>query len=143
MKNYKKYLKKLNNYAETCGINVYHKELVNTMGEFIPSKRSINLQKDMTHEETLAVFLHELGHFLDQMINPDFTNSPRLNNAYLKINNTDKKLTKIQHHYILKSEEQAWEYGRSIGNKLKIPLGQWYDREMTEGLKYYKSLKTT
>lgn len=143
IKNYTTYYNKLLAYAELCGVKVYFAELKDNeqgkdMGEYLYKNRSINLNKKMTEKETLAVLLHELGHFMDDKINPKSRSTER---AYEKLNN-NKKLTPHQRELIIRCERVAWEYGEGLAKKFKIPLGSWFYNELQAGMSNYYSLKT-
>lgn len=142
IKNYDIYYNKLIDYANLCNVRVYFADLKGTedeldMGEYLWLSRQINLNNKLTQKETLAVLLHELGHFMDHKLNP---RSKSTEQAYNKLAE-DKLLTRRQKELIVKCEKTAWEMGRGLASKLGIPLGDWFDLEMMTGLSGYHSLK--
>ncbi len=139
LKNYKIYFNKLLKYADMCGVKVYHDKLEDSDGEYNPNNRSISLLSNGGEALEIAVFLHELGHFYDQMLDPKFNFSVTLNDAYKKISE-NKKLTKRQRVAILKCEKNAWSHGEAIANKLGIKLGKWFYAEKDRSMKIYEEL---
>lgn len=144
LKNYHKYLNILLDYAKLCKVTIWTKSLKNEYtGEFVPSGRFINLSDDLDDSEEIATILHELGHFYDQQADEDFNNNFQLNRAYNRMHRLGDKatFTKKEKQMILECEARAWNHGRVIAKKFKIPLGSWYDAEELAGLSEYQSLK--
>lgn len=147
LKNYNLYLKRLLDYSKLAKVVVWDKPMAkpnddsNYLGEYLTRGRVINLESTLTQKETLAVLLHELGHFLDEMLNPEKANNKNLLSAYQKFF-VNKPMTPKQKLLILECETTAWNYGKGLAKKLKIPLGDWYEKEMMCGLAEYNAIKT-
>ncbi len=141
LKNYNKYLKLLLEYAKLCRVEVYENELEDADGDYY--KRVINLDKKLSQSSEIAVLLHELGHFLDEMVNPVLNERPELNRAYEIFNDPlfMGEMTYKQRKALIACEKRAWVYGKVIAKKLKIKLGSWYDKEMRAGMSCYKAVK--
>lgn len=143
IKNYDIYFNKLLDFAKLCEVKVYFTELKETeeekdLGEYLYTARSINLNSSMTEKETIAILLHELGHFIDHKFNKRSLSTER---AYDRLNN-NLAITPKQKELIVACERKAWEYGRGIAKMFNIPLGTWFEVEYLAGLSGYQSLKT-
>lgn len=135
LKNHSRYLEKINAYAEAVGVNIEYSH-IDSEGSFSPSRRRININPDLSDSEEIAVLLHEFGHFLDDSIlhlKPDH----ELNIAYGRVYQGDP--TAHQSALVLECEKRAWEYGKVVAKKLRIPLGKWYVECRQYCLKEYKS----
>lgn len=138
IKNFNVYYNKLLDYAKLMSITIYfHK--IEDQGTFF--NRTIYLDKTLNEKQILAVLLHELGHFIDEMINPKRYISKRAVQAYTLLAK-NKEMTQLQKQNILIIEKAACEYGKVLAKKLKIKTGSWYKKEMDELINTYKSIKT-
>lgn len=147
IKNYNIYLNKLLDYCKLVNVVVYDAKLKNDKddsyftGEYRTRGRVIKLEESLTQKETLAVLLHEIGHFIDEMFDPEKANHKNLLSAYQKFF-SNKPMTHKQKLLIIDCETTAWNYGRVLAKKLKIPVGDWFEKEMMAGLAEYNSIKT-
>ena len=134
LKNYSKYLKKIELYAKAIGIKIEYKTEYDD-GAYIPSKRKIRLDPDLSPTRDIAVLLHELGHALDDhLINKKY--SIAINAAYRALEND--RQTMNQRALILECEYRAWRYAKVLAKKLQIPLGSWFFSVKNEYLKEYR-----
>lgn len=136
LRRYEDYLTKLQHYAAACDIEIEYR-LEPSDGLYIPSQRKVVLDKDLEPGEEIATLLHELGHMLDDALQEPDSN---LNRAYQAVYR--KKPTINQRRLVLECEQRAWDCGRGIAKKLRIPLGKWYDREMQDALQSYRDTET-
>ena len=137
LKYHHKYLLRLELYAKAIGIKLQWVE--NDDGsEFIPSRNKIKLSANLSDAEEIAIFLHELGHTLDDTLVYGSMQA-RLSNAYIAY--YDNKATKSQSKRVMQCEKRAWHYGRFIAKRCGIRLGKWYDIVRNECLKSYRDGK--
>lgn len=124
LKNYEEYRNKILFYAKAMGIKMEFKD-VDCGGQYMPSRRRIQIDKDLTQVEEIGVMLHELGHALDDHLIaiPGFTSIDR---AYRAVYN--KKYSPNQLRIVVECEKRAWKYGKVIAKMLNIRLGKWYDK---------------
>lgn len=122
LKHYDKYLNKLTVFANSLGYYVVYR-LEESDGLFVPSNRRIVLDKELSEANTVAVFLHELGHAFQHY----FKHIKKAEYARLERAYTAKRPTKAQEKLTLAYEKEAWEIGKLIAAVLKIKLGTWYD----------------
>ncbi len=134
---YQDYLQRLKDYADLCGIRVIYHDLDGDDGAYYG--RTIELRDSLEDTEEVAVFLHELGHFIHES-KTRYKASKRLNRAYDKFNR-GTPLTRHQKALILVCERRAWVEGASLARQLKIPRGQWFQKEMRAGLSAYRVAK--
>lgn len=132
LKNYGQYLQKIKNYAKALNIKVEWREEEEN-GAYIPTRRAIVLDPDMTDSETIAVFLHELGHATEFA-----AYTPKIDKFTDKAYSA-KRPTRRQQRRIMDCERTAWNYGRVIAKKLRIRLGKWYDEHERDALNSYKT----
>ena len=143
LRNYQKYLNKLLDQSAMWEVTVYSAALKSNLGEYVSGKRVINLEETMDQSEEIAVLLHELGHFLDDMEDPGFNNGKILLAAYGVINVKEENavLSRKAKALVIECERRAWAKGRVLAKKLKIPLGSWYDVEELAGIAEYSAIK--
>lgn len=132
------YLGKIYQYADAVDIRIEVKASADD-GVYLPARRKIVIDKDLDPSEEVAILLHELGHALDDALAKK-SMEKRVDSAYKAI--YAKKPTRKQRDFVMGCELRAWEYGRGIAKKLRIPLGKWYDRVRDESLKSYRETET-
>lgn len=137
LKNYKKHLNKLVTLANSFGVTVEFKPELDD-GIYIPSKRKIRIDDDMTQTETIATLLHEIGHLLDDVANVD-VNVTSMSKAYKAV--YYGRPTKLQKVVVVNCEIRAWLIGSALAKNLKINLGSWYDVHMASALNSYLDVK--
>jgi hypothetical protein len=130
LKHYDTYLQSLELYAEASGLTVEYGEM-DSPGVYVPSRRKIRIDPDLSQSKEIAVFLHELGHSIDPSITAKATEK-KLDGAHYA-----NKASKRQSALVLACEERAWANARDIAKKLRIPLGKWFDNEETDCLNGY------
>jgi hypothetical protein len=134
LKHYDLYLKKIRLYCQTVRTKI---EFCNVDGDgaWVPARRLIRVDPELTEPHIIAVLLHELGHLLDDtlMTKAKFR---EIDKAYGKLYSTrpapNRKKT------IYRTEVRAWEYGRVVAKILGIRLGLWYNNVRADCLKGYK-----
>ena len=134
-KNYIKYRKVLTSYAKAIKIRIVYAPDAGD-GSYIPARRKIRIDPDLTESSQIATILHELGHVLDDAVVPPGNVRNKIQAAYGRI--YTKNFTKQQRQVVLRCEKRAWNYGRAIASILNIKLGQWYDKEEKEALDAYR-----
>lgn len=136
LKNYELYVKNIRLFCKSIRLRLQF-SAADGDGAYLPARRIIRVDPELSESETIAVLLHELGHVLDDtMLNKArFRDVTR---AYTNLNQ-ERPLTSVQRRTIIRTEERAWEYGRVVAKILGIPLGRWYDKKMAYCLKAYKS----
>lgn len=139
MKNFNKYYNILLKYCETCRIKVYTRSNFNN-AFYSPKKRMIVFDDKQPPKRVLAWFIHELGHFEDDLVLDGIdefyaTIASKIDNAEL--------LYKKEVEFFYKIEERAWDSGRLLAEKkLLIPCGKWFDKEKKVALdNYLKEMK--
>jgi hypothetical protein len=132
-----RYKKSIINFAKVFRIRILIKENVEGEGEYLEGVNWINVDDDLTDQETIATMLHELGHAMDFLFNPSMTGS-QSEKAYEKF--YTEKHSKSQRQLVLGAENRAWDNGKVIAQRLKIPLGTWYLREKQISMKNYRSV---
>lgn len=134
LKRYSDFIDKITAYAEAVGIKIEYSQR-DAEGSYTPSRRVVNVNPDLTDSEEIAVLLHEFGHFLDNTL-LDLDGDHPLEIAY---RNTYKGTASLlESILVIECENRAWDYGRVIAKKLRIPLGKWYDEVREECLEGYK-----
>jgi hypothetical protein len=131
--NFEAYLAKLLAYAKACEIKVIYRDEP-CDGVYQPSRRTIIIDKDLPESTEIATLLHELGHAEDDAFLDEFTLA-RLEKLYRKVYRV--KLSKRDLAQVLECERRAWQFGRAIAKKLRIPLGKWFEAEEDEALTAY------
>lgn len=132
--NYDHYLDKLKLYASACEITVEYKEEPGE-GIYIPKRRTLRIDPNLEESSVIAIFLHELGHSLDDSLTqPKY--EKKLDKAY---NAMYRKEAGAKHRaLIMECEQRAWGFARGLAKKLRIPLGKWFDREEEDALQSYR-----
>lgn len=132
---YEDYLRRLRAYARGIRVRLTFSCEAASEGVWVPNKRAVRVDSDLTEAQTIAVILHELGHVLDDTL---ITGKQFriVNRAYAKY--YDLRCSKKQRQLVKYAEVRAWEYGRVIAKILGIRLGKWYDKESKACLKSYK-----
>lgn len=136
LKNFDKYLQKLELYARAINIKIEYKEEAGD-GIYIPTLRKIRIDPDLEDSTTIATFLHELGHHQDDLTENNMHKSS-LHRAYENV--YAEKPTVHQVKLVLECETKAWKQAELIASKLKIKLGKWFYSEKTSALKGYKDV---
>ncbi len=131
--NYDDYLDKLKCYIKACELTLEYRDEP-CDGVWIPARRTIAIDKDLQESTEIAIILHELGHSLD-----DAMASPKVANAYSRAYTAfyANRLTKKQRQHILTCEQTAWNNGRALATRLRIPLGKWFSDEEAACLKSF------
>ncbi len=138
LKNFDIYKDKLLQYVEACSLTIAYRE-EDGDARYVPSRRKIYLDRDLSESTEIACLLHEIGHSMDDTLSAKSLEK-KIDRAYYAAYN--KKPTTLQKELVVGCEERAWVYGRSIAKRLKIPLGKWFDREESDALKSYRDLET-
>jgi hypothetical protein len=135
LKNYLKYMEKLEHYAETLGLRIISRE-ESSEGAYNHNNSTIVIDPDLSESKEIAVLLHELGHAMDYHL----TNkklSPKIWSAYhYVLGDTPPSQDKLE--TVMAAEVRAWENGAVIAKRLKIPLGKWYASERKSALLNYR-----
>lgn len=136
LKNYDRYLQKLLNFSKALKIKVIYKE-VDGEAAYLPSKRQIKIDPNLSESVELACFLHELGHLLDDTLSTKSI-AKAISRAYGTF--YKNKASKFQKEIVIDSEVRAWIYGRAVAKILGIKLGTWYDKEQKSAVKSYRKI---
>lgn len=134
IKYFEKYQDKLKYFAKAVGIKIEYTD-IDGEGCYLPSRNIIRLDPDNSESREIAVTLHELGHSMDLDILRK-KSSKILDEAYRAVycrRPTDKQLS-----LILLAERRAWEHGKLIAKRLRIPLGTWYGKIRAQNLRSYR-----
>lgn len=142
LRNYKSYMKKIKAYAKLCQVRVVFRSDVDCTGVYYPQQRTVVVDKDLDEPAKISTLLHELGHFMDDLRTPLNHFSNRFHNDGRTAIEEDRHLTMLQKKRILKLEKEAWKNGRAIARQLKIPLGQWFDKDEKSALNSYYAIRT-
>lgn len=134
LKKYDEYFDSLETYLMASGMELVFSEEVTGLGEFVPSLRRIVIDENLEDSTEIAVLLHELGHQFDDALK-DPKQMKKLDKAFPAF--YKGKANKKQKKLVIECETRAWEYGKGIAKKLRIPLGKWYEQEKVEALKEY------
>lgn len=130
-------MRALKRHARSLNITVQFDEDFECV--WIPRIRTIRIESGLSQSDTIACFLHELGHVIDDLSRYDEKERAKVEIAYGMINNA-KKYKKYA-AVVCQVEENAWRIGRSVANFLKIELGVWYDDAHDYYISTYTSLK--
>lgn len=136
LKNYEKYLRKLETYAETMGIRIISREEP-CDGTYHPNNSTIVIDPDLSDSCEIATLLHELGHAMDYQLNNKKL-SPKIWHAYEKLFDGAHNINQLE--TVIEAEIRAWENGSLIAKRLKIPLGKWYAYERKTALTNYRKV---
>lgn len=139
LRKHEEYLEKIFQYCSAVEISVVYR-LEPSDGVYMPSRRQIVLDKDLEPHEEVATLLHELGHAMDDSLTSGTPQYKKLERAYRVI--YDKRPTKRQKELVHETEVRAWEYGKGIAKKLRIPLGKWYGAVRDEALLSYSEIQS-
>ena len=134
LKNYEKYLSKIEFYAKAIGIKIEYAEEPSE-GAYIPARHKVRIDTDLSESSEIATLLHELGHEMDDTLTVPVYKLERAYEATYK-----DKPTKAQLKLVLECERKAWYYGKVIAAKLKIKLGKWYDECEKNAIAGYKGI---
>lgn len=141
LKNYKTYLNQIKRYARLCNVKIVFKKEVDGVGEYIPNRRQVVLEKGLSQSEIISTLLHEFGHFIDDYRNPENNLNNRYHNDGRTAIEQDRELTVQQKKKILKIEKEAWKNGRALARQLNIPLGNWFYRDEKSALNSYYAMR--
>lgn len=130
---YKLYVKYIQLYAKAIHMRLEF-SAYDGDGAYVPSRRLIRVDPELSEAATIAVLLHELGHVLDDTL----MSKKRFREVERAYKNLDTPRYKKHKKAILRTERRAWEYGRVIAKILGIPLGKWYDKARDCRIKAYK-----
>ena len=106
-----------------------------TYGEFSFRNRTVYLNKKLEGFPKIAIFLHELGHFMDELV-PHKSNEIDAYNKYME----GKSLTPKQRSVVIACEVRAWDNAQKIATALKIPRGKWLDKERKLALRFSRNI---
>jgi hypothetical protein len=140
LKNYQLYLQRIELYAQVLDVGIEYRVHPQD-GAFVPTRRKVVIDPDLSETDTLATLLHELGHFLDDTILRDNPSMGKLSEAYYAV--YGDKYTNSQLEIVVKCEERAWDYGEVIAKQLKIKLGKWYTDNKKDAIRSYRTTKKT
>jgi len=133
--NYQNYLEKLLLFAQSKKIKVIYPSRMGDIGYYDPEKRSIGLDPLLSKQEEIAVFLHELGHAIDDSLRFGSELEKKLDKVYRRYY-ANKRINKKEMKLIRNCEHRAWRYAKSIAKMLNISLGKWFyvvKKECLEG----------
>lgn len=139
MKNTNTYFNKLIDYCKAVGIDVYTKKDLNNA--FYVSVRRIYLDESFKDSLLIAVLLHEIGHFEDELL----TSNKKLEELYARAAekcDKDISMNKKEFDCLIGCETRAWQMAEVLARKLKIPLGKWFYKHRDSALLTYFSAKT-
>ena len=136
LRNYNKYLDSLLLYAKAHNISVAFKEVPGD-GQYVPAKREIQIDNDMSQSSVISTILHELGHALDDSISWKKPNS-YLGKAYDAVYSITGSPTAKQLEAVIACEKRAWDMGEVIAKQCKIKLGKWYFKGKLSALNNYR-----
>lgn len=134
LKYYSEYIDRIIAYIEAHNMKLEYKVHDNE-GTYIPAKRLIRIDPDMSDSQEIATLLHELGHTLDDSIVQGKMESRicLAYNAFYK-----NKASRSQKDLVIETETRAWRYGKVVAKNLRIRLGKWYDKEAEDALATYR-----
>jgi hypothetical protein len=133
---YETYLKSIRLYCRAIQLKLEF-SAADGDGAYVPSRRIIRVDPELSEASTIAVLLHELGHVLDDTTikKAKFREVER---AYTRLHKAPHRLSPVHSKTIIRTERRAWEYGRVVAKILGIPIGRWYDKTMAGCIKAYK-----
>ena len=134
LKNFDIYLDKLKLYAEACEIEIVYRDVPGD-GAYIPTKRRINIDKDLPESTEIATLSHEMGHAMDDTLY-DKRSMKILDKAFPAY--YAGTATEAQKQAVIECERRAWVFARGIAKKLRIPLGKWFTNEESEAMSAYR-----
>lgn len=134
LKNYDKYLQKIELYAKASDIKIVYGE-EDGEGSYSPQHRRIKIDTGLRQSHEIAVLLHELGHSMDDSLQHKFEESA-LSAAYGAM--YSDRSSEEQNCLILKCEKRAWRMARGIAKLLRIPLGLGFFEAKNYCLQHYR-----
>ena len=137
LKHYKTYKKKLIKLCSALSIQLISHEEVDESA-YIPSKKKILIEGDMSQSEVIGTLLHEIGHVLHDMTGRSIRHTEKEWNAYGFI--YTKNVYKEEVMLVLGVEESAWKIGEQVAKMLGIPLGAWYHDLKAQCLDSYREI---
>lgn len=133
LKNYDTYLMKLKRFAKINRISVVWRESASD-AEWVPSKRQVKLDKELSQAEIIAAFLHELGHSMDDTLTGKHEKAiSKSYDSYYANKHSRKQWQTVRHH-----EVEAWRFAKLIAKMVGIPLGKWFSDYKRECLRSYR-----
>jgi hypothetical protein len=136
LKHYGLYMRRLRAFARAQGYKIEYRDQ-DECGWHISQSRTIAIKDNMEQSEEIAVLLHELGHMEDDALKRlDPKEIKKIDRAYGAAEM--KCATRRQVEIMIECETRAWQHGKAIASRLKIPLGKWFDREMEEAIDLYR-----
>lgn len=133
LKHYNRYIKKLTMLSNLLGLEVIFRT-VDCDGYFSSAKSVIVIDPAMGQSNTVAVFLHELGHAFQFYFGSHHAGN-KLERAY---NKSRKVVTEHDLQLIVSYEAEAWDYGADIAKALNIKTGKWFPATKRIYLDYYR-----
>jgi hypothetical protein len=135
IKNYRLYIQRLEKYAKSVNIRVVRSQQDGD-GEYDTQNSVLYIDPDLDEDDELSTFIHELGHAFDYMLSHKKL-SPKIWRAYEKV--YYKKPNQEELDTVVEAEVRAWEIGKLVARRLKIPLGKWYAKARKSSLLNYRS----
>ncbi len=136
MTKYEDYLFKIKILAKALQVNVEWRTNPSD-GSWLPSRRAIVIDPDLSETETLSTLLHELGHVIDDSVMRE-KNAAVVAKSYAVVYTKHYSTNDVS--VVVAAEIRAWNYGAAIAKNLGIRTGKWYDKFAREELSYYKKL---
>lgn len=140
LKNHSTYFNKILDYAKSVGIDIiFYTKLNNAY--YQPYGKKIYIDPEIKGSDQIAILLHELGHFEDEVFTSDKKVELLYQRAAYKCDE-DIPLSKREFNCLIGCELNAWNHGAIIAKKLKIPTGKWYKKIQDKSIATYFETKT-
>lgn len=106
-------------------------------GAWLATRRMIKIDPDLSHVDTLATLLHELGHAVDDsvVLKKDMAIVGAAYGTIYTEFYSSKDVT-----LVVLSEIRAWNYGAALAKILGINVGKWYTKIRVKAIRDYKKL---
>lgn len=140
LKNHLTYYNKILDYAKSIGVEVFFYHKLNN-AYYQSYGKKIYIDPDFKEADQIAILLHELGHFEDEIFTSDKKVEKLYERAAIKCDE-DIPLSKREFNCLINCELNAWIHGAIIAKKLKIPLGKWYKKIQDKSMVSYFNCKT-
>lgn len=134
LKGFVGYKSRLELYAMAVGIRIEYTEHEDESA-YVPSRSMIKLHDGLSNSEEIAIFLHELGHAMDDAFR-NRVEEQSLSRAYVAV--YEKRSTEGQDALVYECERRAWRFGKAIAKRCRIRTGKWYDKVRNECLACYR-----
>ncbi|MBX2986711.1 MAG: hypothetical protein KF802_02340 [Bdellovibrionaceae bacterium] len=141
LKKFKIYLRAIKAYCKAVNIKLIPVRGFEGCGEYDPNRRVIKYDNTLSNSDIISTLLHELGHYLDDLRNPNKYAGAHHYYGRTRLERNYVYLTVNQKQVLFSTETEAWDNAEAIAKQLKIPLGNWFKKDKISSLNTYRSIR--